>query len=476
MYRYIFYLLLLTNLSSTTNFAQNPQNPQNPQNQETQEESEKALMLYQQAETAYEKGDLNKAIELYKQVIKILPESFEPKYQCANALIALGKSEVLSEAASLLKEVTTLKPDFARGFASLGNVLIRLNDFELAEMNLRQALNLDNKLPIHSLLAEVLFTRQAYKEAETELKLAINQGQADAQNYLLLAICQEEQNQAQMALASYNKADEIKPKDSEILYRRGKLYLEQKNFPNAIADLKIAYEISQNNIAIGLVLIDCYRQSGDKKNGLILAQALLDKSSAETQAQLTELLAQLGANDGAIAQLEKLLQSEPKNVKYLARLGELYLDINPGKAAEHWQTAVNVEPSIENLVGLASALLKAQKFAQSIEVFKSVLLKSSNNYEAHAGLALALFKLDQFATSAQEFIWIIKAKPENSISYYFLGICFDRLGDYRQALSAYEVFLKKADPKLRQLEIEKVNLRLPILRKQVERQPKGKNS
>lgn len=474
MHNYIFYLLLLVSLTSIPNFAQEPKQPQNTQ--ETQDESEKALVLYQEAETAYEKGDLPKAITLYKQVIKILPDSFEPKYQCANALLTLEKEESLSEAVLLLKEVTTLKPDFARGFASLGNALARLNEFEMAETSLRQALNLDSKLPIRGLLAEMLFTRQAYKEAEAELKIALSQGKQDPQNYLLLAICQQEQGQIESAINSYTKAIELKPRDIEILYRRGRLYLQQNKYANAIADLKPAFELSQNNAAIGILLIDSYRQSGEKKVALSLAQSLIDKAPPETQAQLTEMLAQLGANDGAIAQLENLLQSDTKNIKYLTRLGELYLDINPSKSAEHWQNAVSITPSVENQIGLASALLKAQKYAASIEQFKAALSKNPNSYEAHAGLALALFKLDQFAPSAQEFIWIIKAKPENSISYYFLGICFDRLGDFRQALSVYEIFLKKADPKLRQLEIEKVNLRLPSLKRQAEKQPKPKNN
>ncbi len=480
MYRNIFYLLLLTTLISSPTPAQDAQTAQTAQtaqnSQDNQDQSQKALELYQQAETAYEKGDLTKAITLYRQVIQILPESFEPKYQCANAYLALGKPELLSEAVLLLKDVTTLKPDFARGHATLGNELARLNDFELAETSLRQALSLDNRLPIHSLLAELLLTRQAYKEAETELKIAISQGNAEPQNYLLLAICQQEQGQNMAALDNYNKANELKPQDTEILYRRGRLYQQQNIHASAIADLKLAYEASQNNVAIGVALVESYRQNEDKKTALILAKTLIDKASPETQAQLTELLAQLGANDTAIAQLEKLLQSEPKNIQYLTRLGQLYLDINPSKSAEHWQQAVNINASIENQIGLASALLKAQKFTAATDCFKSVLSKNPNSYEAHAGLALALFKLDQFAPSAEEFIWVIKARPENSISYYFLGICFDRLGDYRQAMSAYEIFLKKADPKLRQLEIEKVNLRLPSLRRQAEKQPKPKNN
>lgn len=462
MYRYIFYLFLLITLSFTPVYSQE------------QQEQQEVVELYNQAEVAYEKGDLTQAISLYKKVIEQLPEAFEPKYQCANAYLATKKLEFLPEAITLLKDVTQLKPDFARGFATLGNALARSNDIEAAETALRQALSLDPNLAVRALLAELLLTRQAYKEAEIELKTLVSQEKSNARNYLLLGISQQEQNLLEPALESFNQANKLQPNDIEVLYNRGQLHQKQKNFASAIADLKIAFSLSKNDFAIGLMLIDVYRQSGDNKTAINLAQSLLEKNSAENKAVLTEILAQLGANADAIGQLEKLLASDPKNVKHLSRLGELYLDINPEKASQFWQQAFDISPNVETEVGLASSLLKAQKYKVSIEHFNSVLAKSPQNYEAHAGLALASFKLNDFATAAENFIWIIKARPENSISYYFLGICFDKLMDYQQSLKAYELFLQVADSKLRQEEINQVRQRLPVLRRQLEKQPKKK--
>jgi hypothetical protein len=53
-------------------------------------------------------------------------------------------------------------------------------------------------------------------------------------------------------------------------------------------------------------------------------------------------------------------------------------------------------------------------------------------------------------------------------TYFFLGVCYDKMGDYRQALAACEAFLARADGVHHQLEIEKVHLRLPSLRRQAE--------
>ena len=55
----------------------------------------------------------------------------------------------------------------------------------------------------------------------------------------------------------------------------------------------------------------------------------------------------------------------------------------------------------------------------------------------------------------------------NSASY--LATAHDLLGEYQEALAAYETFLARADASKNQLEIEKVNLRLPSLRNQIKR-------
>ena len=462
MCRHIFFFFLIINLFSFAASARAAQ--------QSEESQQRVQSLYNQAESAQEHGELAKAIELYQQTIKLAPELFQPKYQCAVAYLATGKPESLPEAVALLKQVVALQPNFARGHATLGNALARSNELEEAESELRRALALDEKQPVRALLAELLITRAAYPEAVAELKAIIAQGKADGHSYLLLAIAERASGQLDGALADFNRAAELEPTDAEIFYRRGKLFAEQKNYQKAIADLKMAYQLSQQNVEIGLALAENYANSGDKAAAIALAQTLMTNAAPESRAALSELLARLGANDAAIAQLEKLLAAEPKNVKYLSRLGELYLDVSPAKSVEYWQRALAEQASAECLVGLASALLKAQRFEEAIHHFNAALEQNANYYEAHAGLALALFKLDRFGPAAEQFIWVTRARPENAISIYFLAICFDRLNDYQRALAAYELFLKRADARSNQLEIDRVRLRLPSLRRQIEKQ------
>jgi tetratricopeptide (TPR) repeat protein len=104
-------------------------------------------------------------------------------------------------------------------------------------------------------------------------------------------------------------------------------------------------------------------------------------------------------------------------------------------------------------------------------VLRKVLAVAPDNYAAHANLATSLYELKQFAQALGEYEWLLKAKPDLTVAYYFIATAHDNLGEYEPALAAYESFLARADVKANQLEIEKVKLRLPSLRRQIQLGP-----
>ena len=93
---------------------------------------------------------------------------------------------------------------------------------------------------------------------------------------------------------------------------------------------------------------------------------------------------------------------------------------------------------------------------------------SPENYAAHANLATALYESKRYQEAIPEYQWILNAKPDVAVAHYFIATSHDYLGEYPEALASYEKFLSVADAKTNQLEIDKVNLRLPTLRRQIQ--------
>jgi len=100
-------------------------------------------------------------------------------------------------------------------------------------------------------------------------------------------------------------------------------------------------------------------------------------------------------------------------------------------------------------------------------ILRRVISAAPENYAAHANLATARYELKQFAAALPEYEWMLKSKPDLVIAYYFIATAHDKLGEYKEALAAYETFNARADAKTNELEIEKVKLRLPSLRQQI---------
>ena len=153
---------------------------------------------------------------------------------------------------------------------------------------------------------------------------------------------------------------------------------------------------------------------------------------------------------------------------YHALAGEKYRAADPNRSLGHYRRAAELEPtSINHAIGYASALVQARRSAEAVALLKRILASAPDNYAAHANLATALDELKQYPEALVEYQWLNRARPELPVTYFLLARAYDLTGDYELALAAYETFLAKADPAQNNLEMEKVNLRLPNLRRQI---------
>src|SRR6185503_5321018 len=167
--------------------------------------------------------------------------------------------------------------------------------------------------------------------------------------------------------------------------------------------------------------------------------------------------------------LELLLTRNPNSAMLLARLGVAFRTIDPKRSLDYYKRAATIEPAnVDYATGYSSALVQARRFPEATGILRRVIADAPENYAAHANLATALYEGKQYAAALTEYEWLLKAKPDLSVAYYFIATAHDYLGEYNEALAAYEAFIGHADAATNQLEIEKVKLRLPSLRRQIQ--------
>ena len=433
------------------------------------------VKLFERGQNAHVHGDLTKALEFYEEAIRVRPEFAEAEFQKGNALVGLGR---LAEAESGFRRAIEIRKDWSLPYSALGALLVRLNRDADAESPLRQAIKLDAQSYLAlRMLADIRLRAGDTKEALEFARNATSETEAPGSAWLLRAMAERAASDNVAALASLNHALQRDPANLSALLLRAEIHIAAGDKKLAIADLKAAEPLAKGDKATSSRLAANYELAGKPDEARRVAESAGLIRSGNTGAGeasrvvgTPEEIEAANSDDPIEARkaLELLLGKNPDNAMLLARLGASYRTADPVRSLEYYKRAATIEPAnADYATGYSSALVQVRRFAEAASVLRKVIAATPNNYLAHANLATALYELKQFAPALDEYEWLLKAKPDLTVAHYFIATAHDYLGEYQQALSAYENFLAHADAKTNQLEIEKVNLRLPSLRRQI---------
>src|SRR6266545_4207445 len=441
---------------------------------------ERAAELFEAGQSAHQKGELEKAVGLYGEALERDPSLWQAEFQRAAAYFSMNRlAEAKASMLGALKQLSEFgdAPE-ARAPSSRAQTLLAENAPVEAEKSFRRALELNPQATrARTGLAEILLGGGKYAEAIAEVKAAIEAGDDRAAVYALLGEAQSLRGSYEEALASLSEALKREPKNAIALRRRAEVYLARNDLKAAIEDLRASVEI-EPNVPSRLRLAGALAAAKRYDEAVSLYRQILqdEPSNNEARTDLAAVMIESGKGAEAVAQLESLIKAEPNRADLRAQLAELYLPAQPEKALEQYQAAAKIEPSqLAHQIGVAASLVKLGRFQEAAGVSRQALAQNPKEgvaYFARTNLATALFKLDDFQNAASEYIRIFDYqrkrgdRKRTAITLYFLGICFDKLGDYEQALKAYEQFMALASAD-NQLEIDKVNLRLPSLRRQI---------
>lgn len=430
------------------------------------DETNNPLTLFNQGQDAHEKGDLNTALKFYDEAIKLAPEFPEAEYQRGNALQSLGK---IAEAEKAFRRAIELRQDWTLPLTSLGALLVDKNDFAEAEKVLTKAIELDaNNFPAYFALTELRLKEQAdvktIKELLAKIQILTSTTKPKASVWLSRAALENALNDKMSAKMSLNRALEIEPKNKSALLKRADLALAEDDTMTATEILKTLSQIAPNSTDAKILQAKIFAVTEKTDEAIKILDAIPNPTS-EVRLLRDKIAAGSSAN---VADLEKQLEKDGKDAVVLGRLCALLRKENPNKALDYCRRASEAEPNnISHAVGFGAALVQAKRFDDAVSVFKRLLQIAPDNFTAHANFATALFELKRFEEAKLEYLWLAKTQPDLAITYFFLAISHDNLGQYIDAMANYQQFLKLADATQNKLEIEKVELRLPSLQRQL---------
>ncbi|HQX57073.1 MAG TPA: tetratricopeptide repeat protein [Pyrinomonadaceae bacterium] len=441
--------------------------------QEIDDPAEDAVAIFNQAQELHEQGKIADAIELYKKAIKVFPEFPEAEYQCGTAQLSLGRT---AEAEKAFRRAIELRPDWTLPMTNLGTLLLTKGDLAEAENVLSKSIELDDQsFPALAAMAELKLRTKASAAVLSELltKISALTGKAKptASLWTARAALENALGRTQNAKASLSNALAIDPSNRFALSELTEIALAEGDTLKASETVALLEKIAPVTVETRLLRARVYAANGNNNDALKTLETLPAPLSAEAAAFRTRLLAATSDNAG---ELEKQLSATPGDAAILGRLCSLYRVDAPAKALDYCRRASEAEPNnINHVVGLGAALVQAKMYEPAIGLFRKLLTIAPDNSTVHANLGTALFQLKRYAEAKQEYGWLVSKQPDLPIAYFFLAICHDQLAEYLDAMANYQQFLRIADPSKSQLEIDKVQLRIPILQRQIN-EKKGK--
>jgi tetratricopeptide (TPR) repeat protein len=441
------------------------------QDEELSDDEGDPVKLFNRGQDAHAKKDYELALEFYELAVKLRPEFPEAEFQMAGALVALKR---LPEAEKAYRRAMALSPEWPLPPAALGLLLARTAGREReAEPVLLRSLELDAKnLTALVALAEMRARAGDAGGAVEFWRRATAIKDDDVSLWLARSAAERAAKDTAAALKSLDRALELEPDRAEIRLRRAEIHLEAGDNAHAVEDARALERAAKSDAQMALIAANIYGRAGLFDDARRIYDSLPEalKTSEEGRRLSEALNARCEDTPESHAALTKLIEREPRNAPALACLGNLLRRSDPPRALEMFKRAVEVEPrNADYATGYGAALLQLRKFAEAATVLQRVLQVAPDNYAAHANMAAALYELKLYKQAIVEYKWVNAARPELAVVFFFIGSAHDQLGEYMDALSAYETFLQRADQQANSLEIDKVNLRLPILRRQIQR-------
>jgi tetratricopeptide (TPR) repeat protein len=452
----VFMLVVISSGMSTFTFAQ-----------ETDDPETEAIALFNKGQDAHETGDLKTAIDLYEKALKLIPDFPEAELQRGNAYQSLGD---LDKAETAFRHAVSLRADWSLAQANLGALLVRRNKIDDARPFLKRAVEIDaENTPAYVALSTLAIKTNApeaeLKELYKKIEYLAAASKTGGPVWSSKALLENALKQKAAAAVSAKKALEIDPKNVTMLSLLASISLDTADAQQAAMQIAKIEALEPTAPELPSLKVRLLLSDGKNDEALKLIEAIKDPSK-----EILDIKAKiLAATSVDSAALEKQLEAEPRNIAILGRLCSVLRVSEPLRAMEFCRRASEAEPNnVNHAIGYGAAMLKAKLYGEAAALFQKLMVAAPDNFTLRANLATALFELKRYNEAKVQFQWLVEKQPENVVAYFFLAVSYDQLAEYADAMANYQIFLRKADPKTNQLEIDKINLRLPVLQRQLD--------
>jgi len=387
-------------------------------------------------------GRLNRVLEnsvdaeaAFKKALAADPDNEDAVSGLASVYTDRGDARGASQ---LLEKLTTKKPS-SKAYVTLANNYESMREFGLAAEAYKKALELD---PTHSELNQALAQDQALS-GKFDDAIATYQAMADAdprqpQPYLGMAQIYREQKNFAKAREMLNKAKSIEPENLEIRYSEVGLLEDEGKTTEAISSLKgileatarKTYNPTEKSYRSRMLeqlarlyqsggqyeqAIDSFRQMtaldpdlGSRVEAQIVNTYRIAKDYGKAQAEMESALKKY-PNDRMLAEIRsQLLADQGKNEQAVAELRKL---LDGKNDREIYLAIADIDQKAKNFADCEKSLSEAEKLSQTKEDKTAVLFLRGAMYE----------RQKDYEKAEKTFRQVVDSDPNNASALNYLG-------------------------------------------------------
>jgi Tfp pilus assembly protein PilF len=372
-----------------------------------------------EAETAIEKRDFAAAEPLLRKLLNREPASYVGWFDLGFVENALGK---LDESIADYRKSVAAKPDVFESNLNLG--------LQLAKTGQPDA--------------------QQFLRAATRLKPTSHIAEGQYRAWLSLAETTEK-SKPEEALAAYQHAAALQPKEAEPHLAAGQLLDWEHEYGRAEQEYRQALEVDSRSTDAVIGLANIYMRGHRLPEAEEYLRKLLAEGadSAPVHVQLGRVLAAEGKADAAIAELQAGLKLAPGEDAAQRDLAEVYVASGKNDLAEAAYRALLVahpnEAELHDALG--KALLWQKKSTEAQQEFLTTVKLKPDFGGAYYDLAFAANDNKDYPTIIRALDARAKLLKETPMTYFLRASAYDHLRDRKKAADNYRLFLNTADGK-----------------------------
>ncbi|HEY1678089.1 MAG TPA: tetratricopeptide repeat protein [Candidatus Sulfotelmatobacter sp.] len=293
-----------------------------------------------------------------------------------------------------------------------------------------------------------------FLRAATQLKPTSHVAEGQARAWVSLGHVIET-DKPDEAVAAYQKAAALVPRDVEPHLGAGAVLEKQNKFADAEQEYKQALQIDPSSMDAVTGLANIYMRGRKFPEAEVQLRKIVaaHPTQAALHIQLARILAAQGKNDAAIAEFEAGLHDRDiaanDSANAQRELAALYYAAGKNEQADAAYRALLVrqpnDPALHHDLG--RSLIREKKFPEAqAELLAAIKLRPDLG-DAYGDLAFAAGENKDYPLVIRALDVRAKLLPETADSYFFRASAFDHLKDVKKAAANYRLFLQAANGK-----------------------------